>query len=167
MKINQEIIQRLQEVNRQSGVTTEEFSSLIIEPPFTILDIYNGQVDELSKPAKIVLEGHFRVNLHWLETGEGPRNIQPRYLINDRERELANNFLSLPDWAKKELLKKSEQYLVDQENEKNGKPTSLYAANAEERELLRMYRTFPQWAKDELMKNLCILLKKQNTSPLN
>ena len=96
MKLTPDVISRIKEVNKESGLSKRQFSLLLGHSASAIHEIYAGRVKVLSQSNISILELKFGINPHWLETGEGPKKNAGQYLDNAEELALIELLRLLP-----------------------------------------------------------------------
>lgn len=73
MKTTPEIIERLELIIRESGLSRRQFSLILGRPVSEFFEIYAGRIKLLSDEFVQALELKFDINPEWLKTGRGPR----------------------------------------------------------------------------------------------
>ena len=96
MKITPDIIERLKQINKESGLSQRKFSMLMGHSASAIHEIYVGRVKVLSQANISILEMKFGINPEWLETGKGPKKSGGEFINDPDEIEMLNYYRRLP-----------------------------------------------------------------------
>ena len=118
MKVTKAVIQRLEKIQKESGLSQRQFSLAISYSASTLHQIYNSYVKVISKPVIGLLELKFGVNPEWLETGKGPENTGMICTNDRKEVDHLQGFRRLSPAGKRINATMLEALLLKEETEK-------------------------------------------------
>ena len=122
MKLNEKIILRLQEINKESGLTMRQLSLQIAHSASALHQIYNGHVNVLSKPIISLLEMKYGINPEWLETGKGPKASAGQFINDPHELELLQSYRYLSLEKRRISATVLKALVCDEKKENKSKP---------------------------------------------
>lgn len=108
--VNNLIQDRLSQVIQILELNRSKFAREIGVTSGAISDIFHNRVKNLSDPFLYLIECQFRVNLEWLETGEGNMFLpnSAAHNLDETGQKLVANYTSLDSARRNELLEFSE-----------------------------------------------------------
>lgn len=124
MKITKGVISRLQQINKEAGLSNRKFSMSLGHSAATIQEIYAGRVKTLSGSIIMILEMKYGVNIEWLKTGKGPKKSGSYYVIDSQEVRMIENYRAMPADQKKMYVSMSDFFQHFAEEEKSSKKAS-------------------------------------------
>lgn len=104
MKITKGVINRLQQVNQEAGLSNRKFSMSLGQSASTIQEIYSGRVKTLSGSIMLLLEMKYGVNIEWLKTGKGPKKTEYITTVDIEETNLLKDFRLFAAYEKEIIL---------------------------------------------------------------
>lgn len=119
MEITQDILDRLDQVIAQSGLSRRQFAISLGNSPSTITEIFSKRIKTFSGTFLKILELKHGINLTWLQTGAGNRYCNKIVVTNPKEESIIKNFRKLSPDNQKFFLLLSETFYLQQEVERD------------------------------------------------
>ena len=120
MKITKGIINRILQVNQESGLSKRKFSISLGRSPAAIQEIYMGRAKTLSQSIITMLEMRYGVNPQWLQSGKGPAKTGSYFIIKPEEVRLIEIYRNLPP-EEKHMMSAMSEFIEQHSDSKKAK----------------------------------------------
>ena len=117
MEVTPEILERLDGIIRQSGLSRRQFALSLGNSPSTMTEIFSRRIKNFSGAFLKVLELQYGININWLETGMGRQYCSKIVITHPEEERIIRNYRKLEPHLKEVFLILSETFFLQQARE--------------------------------------------------